>query len=149
MSTTKTTKTTAKTPETKEFKMGQAFALWNKTSKDGKTKYLTGKTKDGKWLTAFYNTKKKNPNEPDLRVYVQNDNNEPLEEYVSLWCKVSAKGNKYLNGKLGDKWITGFIRKSDNVKAPYVSVYYQDEENTNPAQTQFTDVTDADELPFD
>ena len=105
---------------------------------------MNGKSENGLWLTGFFTTKKKNPNEPDLRVYTRNQNDE-LEEYCSMWCKVSKNGNKYLSGKYDGEWITGFIRKSDNDKVPYVSVYFQDDESKN--NDGYMDITDE-ELPF-
>lgn len=122
--------------KTKEFKLTEVFALWKKTSQNG-TPYFTGKTKDGVHLTGFFNGKKKNPKEPDLRVYTT-DQNDELKEYISMWCKVSKGGNKYLTGNVNGVWFTGFIRKNDNDKAPYVTVYLQEE--TNGEQVQLTEV---------
>lgn len=142
MSTTKTAE------QKKEFTLTPVFALWKKTSKDGKT-YFTGKTESGEWLTGFITTKKKNPNEPDLRVYKQTDDGKLGDVYVSMWCKVSKNNNKYLSGKIGDKWVSGFIRKTHNEKAPYVSVYYNGEQRVEKNDNvKFDDFTNDDELPF-
>lgn len=119
---------TLPTTETKkEFKMEQAFALWKNTSKSG-SEYFTGS--DGKTkLVAFYNGKKKNPKEPDLRVYAQDkDGKAEKDELVSLWVNVSKNGKKYLSGKLGEKRLVGFINENAKEKQPYVSVYFSDEQ---------------------
>lgn len=50
-------------------------ALWKAKSKSG-MHYMTGTTEDGERLVAFFNTKKKNPNEPDIRVYYSNEDND-------------------------------------------------------------------------
>ena len=46
----------------------ELLSLWEQESKDG-MEYLSGVTKDGKRVVAFYNDKKKNKKEPDIRVY--------------------------------------------------------------------------------
>ena len=104
----------------------ELFALWKTTSKDGKTTYFTGKTANGSNLVGFYNSKKKNPEEPDLRVSMKKEDGTNLD-YASLWCKVSKAGSKYLSGQTKDKmYITGFFNNSKNEKAPYIKVYLQD-----------------------
>ena len=107
------------TTETKKTtKMEQVFALWKNKSKSG-LEYFTGS--DGKMkLVAFYNGKKKNPKEPDLRVYpVDADGNAEKEELVSMWCNVSKSGKKYLTGKLAGQRIIGFINENPkNEKQP-------------------------------
>ena len=144
----KTTKT--KTTETKkEFKMEQAFALWKKKSKDGKKTYLSGKG-----IMAFYNTKKQNPKEPDLRVYGVNENNDLTKESIcSLLCNVSENTKKkYLTGTYEGKKVVGFIYEGDNEKAPYLSVYYREEEGEQQKidiKEEFEEVKDDDnDLPF-
>ena len=102
----------------------ELFALWKTTSKDGKTTYFTGKTANGSNLVAFYNSKKKNPEEPDLRVYISNEDNTKRIEYASLWCKVSKAGSKYLSGQTKDKmYIAGFFNNSKNEKAPFTRCF--------------------------
>lgn len=136
----------AKTVEKKEFKMVQVFALWKRKSKAGND-FFTGKDENGINLVGFFNTKKQNPKEPDLRVYVQGeDGKASKDEFISLWCNVSANGNKYLTGKLGEKRVVGFIRKNDNEKAPYVSVYYSEDKPKEEAPKQET--IENEDLPF-
>ena len=107
-----------KTEQKKEMKMEQVFALWKQTSKGG-NEYFTGS--DGKTkLVAFYNGKKKNPKEPDLRVYaVDKDGKAEEKELVSLWCNVSKSGKKFLTGKLEDKRLVGFINEKANGENVY------------------------------
>lgn len=120
-------KTVAEVSAKKEFTMTNIFALWKKEAKKGST-YFSGKTEDGEWLRGFFNTNKKNPKEPDLRVYtVDSDGELSKEPYISMWCNASKSGKKYLTGKLGDKRVVGFINDSGNDKRPYVSVYYSED----------------------
>lgn len=53
-------------------KLEDFCALWEQKSERG-LEYLTGKDADGNKLVAFYNESKKNPKEPDIRVYYSND----------------------------------------------------------------------------
>ena len=120
------------TTETK--KMEQVFALWKQTTKSG-NEYFTGS--DGKTkLVAFYNGKKKNPKEPDLRVYATDKDGKAEEkELVSMWCNVAKSGKKYLTGKLLDKYIIGFINdEPKNEKQPYITVYFQEEKTEKPEE---------------
>jgi uncharacterized protein (DUF736 family) len=118
---------TKKTVKTQDFTMQDIFALWKKTSKNGNT-YFDGKSKEGLYLRGFFNTNKKNPKEPDLRVYVSDENKELSKEpLISMWCNVSKSGSKYLTGKLGNKRVVAFVRKSDNEKAPYLTAYYSED----------------------
>ena len=137
MATQKTTK--------KEFTMEQAFALWKNKGKDGKV-YFTGGD-----LIAFYNTMKKNPKEPDLRIYKKAPKGEKLgEELTSLWCNVSKAGKKYLTGKYNDKKVVCFINEKANEKQPYISAYYSDSKPP-VEQTTLTDAVKVDnngDLPF-
>ena len=145
----KTTKTTKTTETKKEFKLEQAFALWKQKSKDGKKTYLSAKG-----LIGFYNTKKKNPKEPDLRVYGVNEKNDLTKEPVcSLWCNVSENTKKkYLTGTYEDKKVVGFIYEGDNEKAPYLSVYFREDGNitdeTKTKKEDFEEVETDDDLPF-
>ena len=67
---------TVKENKTQEkAKLEPLCSLWEATSKDG-DEYLTGTTEDKRRIVAFYNFKKKNKKEPDIRVYLSNDNNE-------------------------------------------------------------------------
>ena len=56
-------------------KLEDFCALWEQESKNGNT-YLSGKDRDGNRLVAFYNDNKKNPKEPDIRVYYSDEDDE-------------------------------------------------------------------------
>lgn len=141
-----------KTTETKkEFKLTQAFALWKNQSKDKKTTYFTGGTDDGRKITAFYNTHKKNPKEPDMRIYaVEGEKRELSKEPIcSLWCNVSEKTKKkFLTGSYNGKKVIGFINDGKNEKAPYLSVYYREDGNFVKEEKEEEQVTIDDDLPF-
>lgn len=133
-----------------EFKMEQVFAMWKNQGKNGKT-YFTGKHGDVK-LIGFYNTTKKNPKEPDIRVYELNQDGELTDDvFVSLWCNVSANGKKYLSGKLDDKRLVGFINTNASEKQPYFSVYYSDDAKKPEKKESGSDFVEApkeEDLPF-
>lgn len=126
--------------------MEQAFALWQNKGKDGK-KYFTGSG-----LIAFYNTMKKNPKEPDLRIYNKVAKGEKLgDEITSLWCNVSKAGKKYLTGKYNGKKVVAFINDKATEKQPYIVAYYSDSE-PKVEQTTLEDSTpvkdENGDLPF-
>lgn len=119
-------------------KLEQVFALWKRKSKDGKKTYFTG-TCDEKetFLTAFYNTEKKNLKEPDMKVYTRDkDGNLSKEPLVSLWCNATNNGKKVLSGKLDGKRVVGFINANATEKQPYISVYWSDELPVADAKTE-------------
>lgn len=141
---TKTTKTTEAT-QNKATQREQAFAMWRKKSKNDKY-YFTGKSSDGN-LVAFYNGMKKNPKEPDLRVYKCDADGKMTDKVLtSLWCNTSKNGTKYLTGKLNGKRIVGFFYKGENEKAPYFTCYYS-EDKPEETNNGFDDITD-DDNPF-
>ena len=109
-----------------QVKREQVMALWKKKSKGGKT-YLDGKDAVG-YVRGFYNTKKKNPKEPDVRIYGVGAEGKLSEEPIlSLWCNVGKSGKKYLSGRLNGKFVVGFIGEAkEGSKSPDVVVYYQD-----------------------
>ena len=154
MSTATKTKATKKTEVKKEFKLKQVFALWKSESKKGNA-YFTGKDENFRHLIGFYNTKKQNPKEPDLRVYVLGSNGELSEDpYVSLWCNASKNNKKYLSGKIDGKRVIGFINSKASEKQPYISVYWSDEQNKPEAkkeeakEPEFEEISCDEELPF-
>lgn len=67
----------AKTRKTKkqekQNKLESVGALWKTTSKNGDFNYMTGVLENGDRIVAFFNKKKKNQKEPDLRIYYQNE----------------------------------------------------------------------------
>lgn len=145
----------------KEFTLTQVFAMWKRTSKNGKTTFFTGKDIDGREIRGFYNTKKQNPKEPDIRIYHLTENGELEKEvYVSLWCNAKDNGKKYLSGKIDGARVVGFIntKASAENKQPYFSVYWSDtNDEKKPAETDSKKATktakaekeeDTGDLPF-
>lgn len=144
---------TTKTNTQAKAKMEQVLAIWKQNSKNGKA-FFSGHigADKGDKCVGFFNTKKKNPKEPDLRIYrTDSEGKAEKEEYISLWCNVSKKGTKYLTGKLAGKSVVGFINNKEDSKAPYVSVYYREDKPKEEAAEQTTikyeEVTDE-SLPF-
>lgn len=110
----------------------ELFAMWKQNSKAGKP-YFTGKDSNVE-LKGFYNTEKKNPKEPDLKIYTLDDKKELNKEpYLVLWCNATEKGVKYLTGKLNDKRVVAFIndKATDDNKQPYLKVYLSKEPVNN------------------
>lgn len=119
-------KTIANYNEKKDLK--EAFALWTNTAASG-SEYLTGKCDDIK-LVGFFNTKKKNEKEPDIRIYSTDEKGNRSEEAVaSLWKNMSKGGKYYLSGTDNEnKKLVGFY--NDNIiefpNRPYIRVYYSE-----------------------
>ena len=123
-----------------EFKMEQVCALWKQKSKSG-NEYFSGSLSNGVRANAFYNTDKKNPKEPDLRIYpIGEDKKMAKEPVLSMWVNVSKTKSKYLTGKLGEKRVVGFINNGKNEKAPYISIYFSTDRKEEEA--------DQEQLPF-
>ena len=136
------TKSTEVTQETITQKMEQAFAMWKNTSKKG-TQYFSGGDGTIK-LVGYYNTNKKNPKEPDIRIYqLDAEGKMSKDEYTSLWCNVSKNGKKFLTGKIGDQKIVGFIRENATEKQPYFSCYFS---NSEPKKQEAEE--SQEKLPF-
>ena len=131
----------------------ELFAMWKQTSKAGKP-YFTGKESNVE-LKGFYNTEKKNPKEPDLKIYTLDDKKELSKEpYLSLWCNATEGGKKYLTGKLKNFRVVGFINEKatkDN-KQPYLRIYLS--ENQEPVTEKKTTIkqveleVNLDDIPF-
>lgn len=126
----------------KEFNLKESFVLWKNTSKEGKA-YFTGRAGKDK-VTGFYNTNKKNPKEPDLRVIDKED-----KEFASLWCNVGKNEKKYLSGSLkeGQK-IVGFFAKVEDEKKPYIRVYLSDNKKVETTDKEVKKEIDDKDLPF-
>jgi hypothetical protein len=143
---TKTTKTTKANPQTdkREFELQPIFSLWKRKSKDGKKTYFSGKTTDGDYVVGFYNTKKKNPKEPDLRVYYQPDEDMKYTRSFSIWHNVNDKtGKEYFSGVYQDESstetykIVGFKSKSKNEKAPELNFYIREEKTEAKQEPEY------------
>lgn len=126
-------KTTTKKVESERKELKPIFALWTKQSKEGKA-YYTGKTEDGVRLIAFPNSNKKNPKEPDVRIYAnekQEDGTYVMgkEEVASLWSNIAENGNRYLSGSTNEnEKLVGFYGELTEETKPYIRVYLQDKE---------------------
>lgn len=119
-------KSTSKQEETKqEVKMQEAFALWKNTSKSGKD-YLKGQDFNKNKLVGFFNTNKKNPKEPDVRIYSVNADGNQDKEIASLWDYKSQNGKQYLSGITDEKEkLVAFYGSKE--KAPYIRAYFKEE----------------------
>lgn len=121
-----------KTSNTKETKKGaseltEAFALWLHKSK-ANNEYLSGLTTSENGnvrLVGYFNTNKKNPKEPDIRVYsLDGEGNQDIE-VADLWENVSKQDTRYLSGSTNDKEkLVGFYGDKKEEKRPYVRVYF-------------------------
>lgn len=118
---------TAKKEEVKqEVKLAEAFALWKNTSKAG-TEYLKGYDLHKNKLVGFFNGNKKNPKEPDVRVYSIDAEGNQEKEVASLWENISKNEKKYLTGSTDEKEkLVGFYSNKDE-KTPYIRVYFKED----------------------
>lgn len=108
-----------------EFNLEEAFVLWKHTGKSG-VEYLSGNTKDKIQLMGFFNKNKKNPKEPDVRVYTLDENGKQQDEVCALWEVESKNGNKYLSGNSEDDFLVAFYNVTDgDEKHPYIRAYYK------------------------
>ena len=113
-----------------ETKLEEAFVLWRHTANSG-VDYLTGNTpknkKDSISLVGFFNNNKKNPKEPDVRVYALDEEGNQADEVCSLWENTAKSGSKYLSGLTNEKDnIVAFYNEvNDTTKIPYIRAYYK------------------------
>ena len=108
-----------------EFNLEEAFVLWKHEGNSG-TCYLTGNTKEKVKLLGFFNNKKKNPKEPDVRIYTLDKDGKQEDEVCALWETESKSGHKYLSGNTEDDFIVAFYNDTDgNEKLPYIRAYYK------------------------
>lgn len=131
MKTTKKKEVKKEEKEVKEFNLKEAFVLWNHESKAG-SDYLTGYISEDKDsnLIAFYNTNKKNANEPDIRVYLSsNDEKEKaLTSVCSLWENIGKNNKRYLSGTTDEnERIVAFYNDKSQDKRPYIRAYYKED----------------------
>lgn len=107
-------------------KMEEAFALWKQTSKNG-VDYLSGIDEKKNRFVAFFNTNKKNPKEPDIRVYLVDADGNQGNEVADLWTTQSKNEKDYLTGTSMDKEkLIGFFNEEAKEKQPYIRVYYKE-----------------------
>ena len=150
------TKTKETKTEVKTFNLERVCTLWINSSKDKKSKYLSGRTAEGVKITGFFNSKdRQNPKEPDIRLsykkYLDDGKKGSEAEYCALWCNATKNGKKYLSGKVDGKRVVGFINSKaevDGVK-PYINLYYSDDQaEPKKEDPKFEEVEAGSELPF-
>lgn len=116
------------TSTTKE-QLKEAFALWE--NKKGDSIYYTGKTSDAKpvRVVAFINDSKKNPKEPDIRVYEQVEKGQKKPDLASLWESKSKAGKVYFSGSTNDneKLIAFINDDTKDGKYPAIRVYFSND----------------------
>ena len=116
------------TSTTKE-QLKEAFALWE--NKKGDSVYYTGKTSDDKpvRVVAFINDSKKNPKEPDIRVYEQVEKGQKKPDLASLWESKSKAGKVYFSGSTNDneKLIAFINDDTKDGKYPAIRVYFSND----------------------
>lgn len=127
-------KSTAKTQtEKKEFNLEQVCTLWiYKGKKSGKT-FLSGVIKRGEEsekVIGLFNKEKQNPKQPDISIYVKDENGKKGDLLCSLWVNANGNGKKYASGKLDEKRVVGFFNSKASVDGviPYLNVYFSDDE---------------------
>lgn len=114
----------------KKFDLTEAFVLWKNKSKTG-TKYLSGFTSaedviNQIRLVGFYNTNKKNPKEPDIRIYEVTGEGNQGNEVCSLWENISKNEKRYLTGTTNEKEkIIAFYSSEDINGRPNIKAYYK------------------------
>lgn len=125
--------TVKKEVEKKEVKreLKEAFILWKNKAKSG-MEYLSGNTgKDcgelaGASVSGFFNSKKENPKQPDIKLYVKDENDKNVE-VAALWERITKNEKRILTGLTNEKEnLVGFYNKSEDEKQPYIKVYFQD-----------------------
>lgn len=116
--------------EVKEFNLQEAFVLWRNKSKNG-TDYLRGQDLHNNKLVGFFNTKKKNPKEPDIRiceVTMGEDGTQTTgNEVCSLWESVSKNEKRYLTGSTDEnEKIIAFYGDINKEARPYIRAYFKE-----------------------
>lgn len=117
----------------KKIELKEVFTMWLKESAKG-TIYLSGKSATGTKLVGFVNSKKDEPNQPDMNIMVQKGEGEKNEKYCNLWVNVSESGIKYISGKIGNDRIVGFFREGAELgsKKPFFTVYFSQDNQEKP-----------------
>lgn len=114
--------------EVQETKLEEAFVLWRNEAKSGAS-YLKGHTPgDNKLqIVGYFNSKKRNPKEPDIRVYSLDSEGKQDKEVCSMWENVSKNGNQYLTGSTDDneKIIAFYDNLDMKSNKPYIRAYYK------------------------
>lgn len=112
------------------FNLEEAFVLWKNKAKSGED-YLKGKTaldkkEDFIELVGYFNSRKKNPKEPDIRIYSLDSEGHQEKEVCSLWENISKNEKRYLTGATDDQEkIVAFYNDKEVEKRPYIRAYYR------------------------
>lgn len=150
------TKTKKQETQVKEFKLQRVCTLWIYSSKDKKSKYLSGRADASERIIGFFNSKdRENPKEPDIRLYFNKSKDDKKEVYGALWCNASKGGKKYLSGKVEDKKVVGFFNSKAQVDGaiPYINLYISEdkedtEANAEPKEEPKFEEVENEDLPF-
>lgn len=121
------------------------ITLWLNNSKKG-NQFLTGYLY-GEKVIGFINKEKKNPNEPDIRIYYKGDTK---KEILSLWCNVSKSKTKYLSGKHKDDRIICFFsdKSKDDKKKPYIFGFVSEPLEKKETESKSEESVLDNEVPF-
>lgn len=123
----RTVKEETKKEVKQEVKLAEAFVLWKNKSKSG-LDYLKGSDLHKNKLVAYFNTNKKNPKEPDIRVYSIDAEGNQDKEVASLWEYISKNEKRYLTGSTDEKEkLVAFYSKEEDDKKPYVRAYFKED----------------------
>lgn len=113
--------------EKKEEGLQEAFVLWLHKAKSEK-EYLSGQMNEkfgNTRLVGFFNTMKKNPKEPDIRIYTVDSEGHSDKEVADLWENQSKNNTIYLSGLSDEKEnLVGFYGDKENEERPYIRVYF-------------------------
>ena len=131
-----TKKASTKDVETKEVERNEVkekeqlievMALWLARSKNN-TEYLNGfmsKKYNNAKIRGFFNGNKKNPKEPDVKIYNLTAEGTLDIEVATLWNNLSKDEKQYLTGYTDDKErLVAFYGDKEDTKHPYIKVYF-------------------------
>lgn len=112
-----------------EFNLKECFVLWKNTTEKGD--YLSGFTsfnpESKVKLIGFFNTNKKNPNEPDFRIYYTDEKGSKSDLAVSLWENIGKNDNRYLTGTTSDnEKVVAFYGREHQEQRPFIRGYFKD-----------------------
>lgn len=112
-----------------ETSLQEAFVLWKVKSKSG-IDYLSGnlKIKENEYvrIIGYFNGEKKNPNEPDIRIFSLDPEGNQDKEICSLWEHLSKNDVRYLTGISDEnEKVVAFYNKDTENNRPYIRCYYR------------------------
>lgn len=123
-------KTIEKQEVKQEFNLKEAFVLWRNKAKSGDY-YLSGFTSEecgSQKLVGYFVGNKKNPKEPDVRVYTLDAEGKQDKEVASIWENISKNDVRYLTGVTDDKEkLVCFYGKENEEKRPYIRAYFRED----------------------